>query len=472
VRIRAGAASGAHQGLCLAGRFATRVAMRFGPSPWSPFSGHDLVLTTRPMLQTPRSALSLLVLVLGCNASKPAEKPEKTTEAAKVEASSQKSADQKAPTMPKDPNAIPAPADVAKAPADAQTTASGLATKVIAPGTAGDHPREWDKVTVHYTGWTTDGNMFDSSETRKEPVTFALNQVIAGWTEGLQLMVPGEKRRLWIPEKLAYQGQPGAPAGTLVFDVQLLSVEKLPDPPKAPADVAAAPADAQKTASGLASKVLKKGSGSDKPAATDIVKVHYSGWTTDGKLFDSSVSRNEPATFPLDRIIKGWSEGLQLMTVGETRRLWIPKELAYNDRPGRPQGTLVFDIELLEILTPKAPADVKAPPKDATTTASGLASKVLKKGTGKEHPSATNVVKVDYSGWTTDGKMFDSSVTRGEPAEFPLNGVIPGWTEGVQLMVEGEKRRFWIPEALAYKGQAGAPAGMLVFDVELLKIVK
>jgi peptidylprolyl isomerase len=79
-------------------------------------------------------------------------------------------------------------------------------------------------------------------------------------------------------------------------------------------------------------------------------------------------------------------------------------------------------------------------------------------------------VRVDYSGWTTDGKMFDSSLTRGEPAEFPLGGVIAGWTEGLQLMVKGEKRRFWIPEALAYKGAPGAPAGMLVFDVELLDI--
>ena len=77
---------------------------------------------------------------------------------------------------------------------------------------------------------------------------------------------------------------------------------------------------------------------------------------------------------------------------------------------------------------------------------------------------------VHYTGWTTDGKMFDSSVTRGEPATFPLNQVITGWTEGVQLMVVGEKTRFWIPENLAYQGQAGAPRGMLVFDVELLKI--
>ena len=79
---------------------------------------------------------------------------------------------------------------------------------------------------------------------------------------------------------------------------------------------------------------------------------------------------------------------------------------------------------------------------------------------------------VHYTGWTTDGKMFDSSVTRGKPITFGLDQVIAGWTEGVQLMVEGEKTRFWIPQNLAYKGQAGAPRGMLVFDVELLKIEK
>ncbi len=77
---------------------------------------------------------------------------------------------------------------------------------------------------------------------------------------------------------------------------------------------------------------------------------------------------------------------------------------------------------------------------------------------------------VHYSGWTTDGAGFDSSVKRGTPATFPLSRVIAGWTEGLQLMVEGEKRRFWIPESLAYKGRPGSPAGMLVFDVELISI--
>ena len=243
----------------------------------------------------------------------------------------------------------------------------------------------------------------------------------------------------------------------------------------APADVKAAPADAEVTASGLASKVLTPGTGKEKPAATDKVKVHYSGWTTDGKLFDSSVKRGQPATFPLNRVIPGWTEGVQLMVEGEKRRFWIPAKLAYGENPGggRPGGMLVFDVELLAIQSaPKAPEDVAAVPANAEKTASGLASRVLKKGTGTVHPKATDTVNVHYSGWTTDGKMFDSSVERGEPISFPLNGVIPGWTEGVQLMVQGEKRRFWIPAKLAYGDNpgGGAPAGMLVFDVELLGI--
>jgi hypothetical protein len=121
-----------------------------------------------------------------------------------------------------------------------------------------------------------------------------------------------------------------------------------------------------------------------------------------------------------------------------------------------------------------APDDVKAPPASAKKTASGLAYRVLTPGKGKESPKATDRVTVHYTGWTTDGKMFDSSVQRGQPATFPLNGVIKGWTEGVQLMKVGDKFRFWIPGAMAYgdTAQGGRPSGMLVFDVELLSIAQ
>ncbi|HYR28728.1 MAG TPA: FKBP-type peptidyl-prolyl cis-trans isomerase [Thermoanaerobaculia bacterium] len=132
---------------------------------------------------------------------------------------------------------------------------------------------------------------------------------------------------------------------------------------------------------------------------------------------------------------------------------------------------LVFDTELVEIIeTPKTPADVAAPPADATTTGSGLASKVLKPGTGTQKPNARSTVTVHYTGWTTDGERIDSSVLRGQPTSFPLNQVIRGWTEGLQLMVVGEKRRFWIPAKLAYASDKSKPQGMLVFDIELLAI--
>jgi peptidylprolyl isomerase len=116
------------------------------------------------------------------------------------------------------------------------------------------------------------------------------------------------------------------------------------------------------------------------------------------------------------------------------------------------------------------PPDVAGPPAGAVRTSTNLASKVLKAGTGTRHPRPDSEVTVHYTGWTPDGKTFDSSVTRGEPATFRLDGVIPGWTEGLQMMVEGEKRRFWIPGNLAYDGVPGRPQGMLVFDVELIRI--
>ncbi|MFZ5477037.1 MAG: FKBP-type peptidyl-prolyl cis-trans isomerase [Myxococcota bacterium] len=245
----------------------------------------------------------------------------------------------------------------------------------------------------------------------------------------------------------------------------------------APPDVAAPPADAQKTASGLAYKVLTPGTGTAHPAPQDTVEVNYTGWTTDGKMFDSSTKRKKTAKFPLKAVIPGWTEGMQLMVVGEKTRFWIPEALAYAGKPGKPQGMLVFDVELVSIKEgPKpipAPEDVAAAPADAKKTKSGLAYKVLQKGTGKDHPKADSRVTVDYTGWTTDGTMFDSSVARGKPATFGLGNVIPGWTEGVQLMVVGEKTRFWIPADLAYgetPKRPGAPAGMLVFDIELKEI--
>jgi FKBP-type peptidyl-prolyl cis-trans isomerase len=418
--------------------------------------------------------LSLVVALsfssTGCKSSKQAPTP-------KIEQAQKKAA----PIAKPGAAAIPtAPADVAAPPANAEKTASGLAHRLLQAGTGSEKPTKWDAVEVHYTGWTTDGKMFDSSVKRGRTAKFGLRQVIPGWTEGMQMMVQGEKRRFWIPSQLAYNNQPGRPQGMLVFDVELVGMTKGPGPIPAPADVAAPPENASKSSSGLAHTVLTQGTGKTKAKLIDRVKVDYTGWTKDGEMFDSSVQRGSPATFAVNGVIKGWTEGLQLMVQGEKRRLWIPAELAYGEkpaRPGAPAGQLTFDVELLEIIeAPKpivAPKDVKAAPKNALKTKSGLKYKVLTAGKGKIKPTKEDKVEVHYTGWSTDGKMFDSSVKRGKPATFGLSSVIKGWTEGLQLMVVGEKTRFWIPGALAYGDtpkRPGAPAGTLVFEIELLKI--
>jgi hypothetical protein len=195
-------------------------------------------------------------------------------------------------------------------------------------------------------------------------------------------------------------------------------------------------------------------------------RLHLCGFT--GHAF----VEGEPIMFLPDPI-----EGRRL----KRQRAWLEERIAQDEsrmqRERMPMRILTLSVFAcvftIATLTAQgdvpAPPDVKAPPAKAQKTASGLASMVIKNGTGKNHPGATDMVTVNYTGWTTDGKMFDSS--RGQPVSFPLNKVIKGWTEGLQLMVEGETRRFWIPEPLAYGGRR-APYGMLVFDVELISFTK
>jgi hypothetical protein len=130
------------------------------------------------------------------------------------------------------------------------------------------------------------------------------------------------------------------------------------------------------------------------------------------------------------------------------------------------------------------PSTIAIPESGVFTSESGLIKQVLSCPEGSalvpesqtcasdatplSNPSAVSQVTVHYTGWTTDGVEFDSSVRRGKPISFGLNQVIKGWTEGVQTMVENEQARLWIPEDLAYEGKSGPPAGMLVFDIELL----
>ena len=117
-------------------------------------------------------------------------------------------------------------------------------------------------------------------------------------------------------------------------------------------ELAEPPPDAIKTPSGISSKILRVGLGETHPGPQSTVTVHYTGWTAaDGQEFDSSMRDGKPITFRIDEVITGWKEALQLMRVGEKRRVWIPGSLAYDNSPRQdaPRGTLVFDIELIRI---------------------------------------------------------------------------------------------------------------------------
>ena len=230
------------------------------------------------------------------------------------------------------------------------------------------------------------------------------------------------------------------------------------------------------TDSGLQYEIIKMGTG-DKPLSTDKVEVHYHGTLDDGTVFDSSVDRGETVTFPLNRVIKGWTEGLQLMPVGSKFKFIIPPNLGYGSRPiGSipPNSTLIFEVELFNVEKPFVDKDFNLPAEEKILE-SGLRYLDHIVGTGEAAVAGKEVV-VHYSGYLADGTKFDSSHDRGTPFVFVLDQgrVIKGWDEGVAGMKKGGKRTLIIPPDLGY-GERGAggvipPNATLMFEVELLDI--
>ena len=236
------------------------------------------------------------------------------------------------------------------------------------------------------------------------------------------------------------------------------------------------------TESGLQYEITEKGS-SEQPQAGDKVTVHYTGFLTDSAKtkFDSSVDRGQPFTFKLgeQQVIKGWDEGIALLSVGDKAILTIPSDLAYGERGAGgvipPNADLIFEVELISFETPKPIVAFDVAGKDTITTKSGLKYIMVQEGEGVS-PYASQFVSVNYTGYLADGAIFDSSIDRGEPIVFPvgLGKVIPGWDEGIMLLNVGAKARLIIPSELGY-GKQGAggiisPNATLIFDVELLEI--
>ena len=245
----------------------------------------------------------------------------------------------------------------------------------------------------------------------------------------------------------------------------------------APADVVAPPAGALLGGSGLATKVLAPGSGTLHPELNDCVRLRFTSWKRDGSLRGSSGSADAPPlTQCLRRVMPGLREALQQMVVGEQRRLWLPASLTYReddaDAPP-PRDDLTLDVLLVEVLkAPATPTDLNGPPKNTLHTASGLALRVLTPGSGVRHPLPADRMRVRFTGWTSQGVLFESTDLGGRPASVTRADVVAGVGEGLALMQIGEKCRAWLPAALAFGDQPrhGRPAGNLVYDLELLAI--
>ncbi len=371
-------------------------------------------------------------------------------------------------------------------------TKSGLKYKITKINKNGISPKPGDKVVVHYIGKLLNDTVFDSSIKRGQPFEFELGagRVIKGWDEGIALLKKGEQATLVIPPELGYGNRAVGkiPANsTLIFDVDLLDVK--PQIKVEPFDVKGK--DTITTKSGLKyiivesknkkSKKKRKSKKQNTIEKGSRVTVNYTGYLTSGKMFDSSVKRNQPFTFEIGegRVIPGWDEGVSLMSIGDKYRFIIPYNLAYGEQGHPPvipaKSTLIFDVDLLDIKPPikVEPFDVKG--KDTITTESGLKYIIVRKTRGIQATKG-KTVKVDYTGYLENGKMFDSSVKRGEPIEFQvgIGRVIKGWDEALQLMSVGDKFRLIIPYTLAY-GEQGIPPTIppkatLIFDVELRSV--
>lgn len=250
-------------------------------------------------------------------------------------------------------------------------------------------------------------------------------------------------------------------------------------------DSTGVPADTeiQTTASGLKYSVLTAGSGEGRmPHLGDKVKVHYTGWRTDGTKFDSSIDRGQPAEFVCGFLIEGWNEALQLMHVGDTWKLTIPPDLAYGDNPQpggkiKPGDTLVFKMQLLGVTEGVPfPEFRKLDPEKTKTAENGLKWEVLREGTGAS-PKDGEFVKLHLCFWNEKGKLLDSTWQKEAPVAAALDKFgLPVLREAPKLMKAGGRYRFEAPPALAFGERGGGkdiPANSITYwEIELLDVVR
>jgi FKBP-type peptidyl-prolyl cis-trans isomerase len=234
------------------------------------------------------------------------------------------------------------------------------------------------------------------------------------------------------------------------------------------------------TDSGLQYILVEEGDGR-LPESGDIVRVHYTGRLTDGEVFDSSVERGAPFTFPLGqgRVIRGWDEGIALLNEGASARLIIPPDLGYGEGGSGaipPNSTLVFDVELLEILPGAPESPVEVDEDDYKVTDSGLKYFDFETGIGPTAGEA-QIAFIHFTAWLEDGTNLGSTLEGGQPIPYTIGSgeLFPGFEEGLSSMQLGGSRQMVFPPELAY-GEAGTAGGQippnatLIFEVQVIDI--
>lgn len=377
----------------------------------------------------------------------------------------------------------------------AEKTASGIWYVMTNQG-GEEKPDQRSKVKAHYHGTLLNGQKFDSSYDRGQPLDFGLGQVIKGWQEAIQMLGKGGKGTFWIPSELAYGSRAtgSIPANSVLkFDIELVDFTVYISPQERikreseaiQAHLTEKGISAASTPSGIWYVISNPGEGIS-PSRNAMVTAHYKGTLLDGTKFDSSYDRNQPFTTPLNRVIQGWQEAIPMLKKGGKGTFYIPSALAYGERGAGtipPNSILVFEIELLDFNEPKTPVEQAAADDavikgyletrgiNALKTASGIYYTIEKEGMG-EHPLPTGKVTTHYKGTLIDGTKFDSSYDRGQPLEFGLNQVIRGWQQAIPLLKKGGKGTFYIPSGLAYgpQGAGGVipPNAVLIFEIELI----
>jgi peptidylprolyl isomerase len=387
------------------------------------------------LLRAPTALIPLFCVGLALGGACTATQPEPEKKAAPAEPEKKAAPAEPEKKAPAAPAEAPLPVDPSPdmkfdAPFDAQpvaksTTASGIAIEDFVVG-EGAEAIKGGEVEVHYTGYLTNGTVFDSSVQRKRPFTFELGagRVIKGWDEGVAGMKVGGKRKLVIPAKLGYGERRAGkipPNSTLVFTIELLSFTP-PLPPPQPLSVFdAKPLSTKKLEKGLVVMDYKLGDGAEAKAG-DNVSVHYRGTLKDGTEFDSSLARPRPLVFPLGqgRVIKGWDLGIAGMKVGGLRKLIVPAELAYGERArGKipANADLTFTVELMAVKPPAAPTP---PPVDLTKADPTRAAGDAKAGDATSAKGATDATKAAPTKGAADATKGSATPTNGTAA--PGNG--------------------------------------------------